>query len=119
VPEFNIAKLSGNRKGIQVLKLTGPFTLMAVFDFQAVVREDLAAGVVIDLTEVPYMDSAAPGSILNLHVGCQKDGRRYALSGASDRLRTLFKVAGVENFLVICPSLVEAEARLTGNAASV
>ncbi|HXB72932.1 MAG TPA: STAS domain-containing protein [Candidatus Acidoferrales bacterium] len=118
MPEFTIEKLSGSEPGIQILKLAGPFTLSGVFEFQEIVRGEASPGTVIDLADVPYMDSAALGSLLGLHVSCQKHNRKYALANASDRLKTLFRVAGVESLLVICPSQAEAEAKVGASAAS-
>jgi len=84
----------------QVFKLTGPFTLGTMFDFQHLVREHKAAATIIDLSGVPYMDSAALGSLLGFHVSCAREGRKYALVGVGERLKTLFKVAGVDSVLV-------------------
>jgi anti-anti-sigma factor len=112
MPEFTIEKRRGSHPEIQILKLTGPFTLAGVFDFQETVRGDPAPATVIDLALVPYMDSAALGSLLGVHVSCQRHNRTYALANVSDRLKTLFRVAGVESLLVICPSLADAEARV-------
>ena len=116
--EFTIEIMSGSQPGIQILKLKGPFTLTGVFDFQEIIRGDPSPGTVIDLMEVPYMDSAALGSLLGLHVSCQRHNRTYALANASDRLKTLFRVAGVQSILVICPSLADAEAKVGASAAS-
>jgi anti-anti-sigma factor len=101
------------REGIRTLNLTGPFTLPAVFDFQTVIREVSSPVTLIDLSGVPYMDSAALGSLLGFHVSCQREARRYALIGVSDRLKTLFKVAGVDGLLTAYPTLAEAESGLT------
>ena len=102
--ELRIDTLSGEN-GTQVLQLAGPFTLGTMFDFQNLVRQQKAPVTIIDLTGVPYMDSAALGSLLGFHVSCQREGRKYGLVGVSPRLRTLFKVAGVEGVLVIYESL--------------
>jgi anti-anti-sigma regulatory factor len=64
------------------------------------------------------MDSAALGSLLGLHVSCQRHGLQYALAGAADRLKTLFRVAGVEDLLVSCASVADAEARLARSASA-
>jgi anti-sigma B factor antagonist len=109
---FTSQWLPGSRKDVRILKLAGPFTLAAVFDFQAEIRKEPPRVLILDLTDVPYMDSAALGSILGLHVSCQKDGRHYAMVGASDRLKTLFKVSGVDGLLSIYPSVQQAEAEL-------
>jgi anti-anti-sigma factor len=118
MPEFSMDWMNGSLDGERILKLSGPFTLSAVFDFQDAIRTHHPPITLVDLTDVPYMDSAALGSILGLHVSCQKDGRRYGLIGASDRLKTLFRVAGVETILTVYGSVTEAEAGLGGNAAS-
>ena len=110
--ELKIESLPGKREGVRILRLTGPFTISTVFDFQTVVRGDPAPVTVIDLGEVPYMDSAALGSILGFHVSCQREGRQYGLAGVSDRLKTLFKVAGVDSLLTSYNSIEEAEGRL-------
>jgi hypothetical protein len=51
-------------------------------------------------------------------VSCQQHARNYALIGVSDRLQTLFRVAGVNAILTTYGSLAEAEAGLSGKAAS-
>ena len=84
----------------QVIKLSGPFTLGTMFDFQNLVREQKAAVTIIDLSGVPYMDSAALGSLLGFHVSCAREGRKYALVGVSDRVKMLVKVAGVDSVLL-------------------
>src|ERR1039457_232985 len=48
-------------------------------------------------------------SVLGFHVSCQREGRQYALTGVSDRLMTLFRVAGVNGMLTIATSVAEAE----------
>jgi anti-anti-sigma factor len=102
----------GSREDVKILKLAGPFTLATVFDFQAEIRKNPPRVLIIDLANVPYMDSAALGSILGLHVSTQRDGKFYALVSVSDRLKTLFKVAGVDELLSVYPSAAEAESEL-------
>lgn len=116
--EFTIGILPGDQPEIQIFKLTGPFTLTGVFDFQEIVRNEQAPATIFDLADVPYMDSAALGSLLGVHVSCQRHGRRYALCNVADRLKTLFRVAGVENILHISASLPEAQSKLGANGAS-
>jgi len=109
--QFSIESIAGSNPGVRILKLTGPFTLPAVFDFQTEVREGSAPMTIIDLSEVPYMDSAALGSVLGFHASCHREHRQYGLVGVSDRLKTLFRVAGVEGMVVVYGSLAEAEAK--------
>lgn len=106
--QLNIEIIPGTKPDVRVLKLTGPFTLSTVFDFQTAVREGATPVTIIDLSGVPYMDSAALGSILGFHVSSQREGHRYGLIGISDRLKTLFRVAGVDGMLSIYDSLEAA-----------
>ena len=108
----------GNLAGERIVKLTGPFTLSTVFEFQDAIRANHPPVTIVDLSGVPYMDSAAMGSIMGLHVSCQQHERRDAVIGASERLQTVFRVAGVASILVFYPTLGEAEAALGGKAAT-
>lgn len=116
--QFKIESIPGNSIGIRIIRLAGPFTLKEVFDFQSLYRSVNDPVTLIDLTEVPYMDSAALGAIVTVHVTSQRHQRNYALVGVSDRLRTLFNVAGVEELLVTCPTLEEAHQKFGNKAAS-
>jgi len=117
--DFSMTWSDGSLEGERILKLSGPFTLSTVFDFQDTIRTNRPPITIVDLADVPYMDSAALGSLMGLHVSCQHHGRHYSLIGASDRLRTVFRVSGVNAILVTHSSLAEAEAALNGKAASV
>jgi anti-anti-sigma factor len=118
MPDFRMVWTDGTLDGERILKLSGPFILPSVFDFQSEIRKNPAPITIIDMTEVPYMDSAALGSLMGFHVSCQQRGRRYALAGASDRLRTVFRVAGVNSIVTLVGSVAEAEAVLGETTAS-
>ena len=110
--DLKIESLAGSRDGVRLLRLTGPFTLPAIFEFQSVVRGLNDPVAIVDLTAVPYMDSAALGAVMFLHASSLRKHHQYALVGASERLRTLFKVGGVDEILVTFPTVEEAEAKL-------
>src|ERR1039458_4073494 len=116
--DLRIEPSPGSRDGIRVLKLIGPFTLKHVFEFQEAVRHDPARLTIIDLTAVPYMDSAAVGSVLGLHGFCQRRGLQCGPAGAPDRRKTMFRVAGVDGRVVSCASVAEAEGKLTTGASA-
>lgn len=88
-----IEALPGQSQGQVVMTLKGPLTLTNLFSFQDAVRAEKSPVVILDLSNVPYMDSAGLGSILNAHVSCTNSGRRLALAGVPDRvLRVLSEV---------------------------
>jgi len=102
---------------MRVLRLVGPFTLNTLVAFQETVRKDPGPLTIIDLSDVPYMDSAALGSLLGVHVSCERNGRKYALVGVPERIETLFRTCHVDDFLVIHPDLAAAELSLLGESA--
>ncbi len=110
--EVTVDRQAGSHHGVTLLKVTGPLNIRNFFDFQEVTRSDKSAVLLVDLGEVPYMDSAALGSLLGLHVSCAKSNRRYGLVNVSERLQTMFTVCGVGEVLVTFPSVAAAEAAL-------
>ena len=110
--DVKIESEPGSREGVRILKVSGPLTIRNFFEFQDLSRKDTSPLLIVDLGGVPYMDSAALGSLLGVHVSCEKSGRKYALINVCDRLRKLFEVCGVTEVLVTYPSLAEAEAAL-------
>jgi anti-sigma B factor antagonist len=115
--EFTIESIQ-TRPDARTIRLTGPFTLKNVFEFQAVMRAGTDPLTIIDLTEVPYMDSASLGAIMGAHVLCHKHGWQYALVGVSDRLKMLFEVGGVDKLLVMYNTAEEAELHLAAKKAA-
>ena len=102
----------------RILRLAGPFTLNSVFEFQSAAREIADPVIIVDLSGVPYMDSAALGALLGLHCSCERQRKHYALAGASDRLLSVFDVAGVNTLLVTYPTIEEAETGLSAKGAA-
>lgn len=91
-----------------VLKMTGPMLLNNLFDFQPAVRAETAPLIVVDLAEVPYMDSAALGTLVHAHISCAHGAHRLVLSGVSERVMTLLRVTNVDKVFVIYPTFADA-----------
>ena len=64
---------------------------------------------ILDLTEVPYIDSAGIGALVGAHVNHNKDGRRLALVGVAQRVGNSLKVAHVDSLFRFFDSLDAAE----------
>lgn len=116
--QFRIELIPGSREGVRILQLWGPFVLRTVFEFQTAVRAGNDPVTIVDLSNVPFMDSAALGAVVGLHVSSERQQRKYALVGISGRLRMLFQVAGVEKILVTYATVGDAEQKLTASAAA-
>ena len=106
-------ELLDSASGARIIKLTGPLTIQTLFEFQDVARQQTEKPVIIDVTAVPYMDSAGLGSVVSVFTSCERAGRGFALTGLSDRIRTLFQITHVDGLLPVFASLELAEAAVT------
>jgi anti-sigma B factor antagonist len=111
--KLTITDAQGAREGERILQLIGPITLTTLFGFRDVIRaEKTAKAIILDFSQVPYVDSAGVGAIVNAHVSCVNSGRRLILVAVQDRIRTLMKVTRVDEVLSVFPSLPEAQAAI-------
>ena len=90
-----------------VYRLKGPMVLGSMFTFQQALRSETVS-TILDLTEVPYMDSAGLGVLTNSFVSHQKNGRKFFLVGVNDRIRTLFQVTKLDQLFKIFPTVEAA-----------
>jgi anti-sigma B factor antagonist len=95
------------------MKLSGPLTLQTWFEFQAAGRQDTSKPMIVDISGVPYMDSAGLGSMISLFASCQRTKRGFGIVGLTERIRTLFEVTHVDGLLPCFASLEAAEAAVT------
>jgi anti-sigma B factor antagonist len=96
-----------------IYHLNGPMVLGNMFAFQEVLRSE-SVTTILDLTGVPYMDSAGLGVLTNSFVSHQKQGRKLLLVGVNERVQTLFQITKLDNLFSVFPT-VEA-ARQAGAA---
>jgi anti-sigma B factor antagonist len=104
-----IEDLPGPKDGQRILRLTGPIVLSNLFDFQAKIRADTSPALLLDLTKVPYIDSAGIGALVGAYVTHQKDGRRLYLIGVSERVKDSLEITRVRHFFNFFDSLDAVE----------
>jgi len=83
--------------------------MTTMFEFQAMVRADQSRSLIIDFTNVPYVDSAGIGALVGAYVTRQNNGRNLALVGVSERIHNALKVTRVEQFFRFFDSVSAAE----------
>jgi anti-anti-sigma factor len=117
---FTIERRDGKTPGTVIFRLCGPFTardmygsltpddLHNLLNFQSTPREELPALNILDLTEVPYMDSAGLGMIVRHCVRCQGKGVRVVAAGPSPRVLELFKLTRMEAVIPTAATVEEA-----------
>ncbi len=95
----------GQQNQKRVLKLSGPLTIATLFEFQNLVRSNTSAGLVLDFTNVPYVDSAGVGALVGAYVRHQKEGHSVTLAGVNERVRNTLKITQVDPFFTYTESI--------------
>jgi anti-sigma B factor antagonist len=104
-----IEDIPGLKDGQRVLRLRGPLVMTTLFEFQAKVRSSNSPTLIIDFTNVPYVDSAGIGALVGAYVTHQKDGLSLYLVGVSDRIHNALQVTRVEQFFRFFTTMAEVE----------
>jgi|SRR5581483_6553582 len=107
-----------SQDGARTLYLNGPLTLNTLFEFQDIVRQEQAKGLILVLEDVPYMDSAGLGAVLGAYASCQRHGQKFALAKVSQRVRTLLQIAKVDTLVPWYDSIEAAASHVATTAES-
>ena len=97
-----------------IFRLHGPLLLDNFFSFQSMVRSDHANLLILDVADVPYIDSAGIGCLVGAHVSRENAGRNLIVVGASERLLNSLKVTKVDQLFVFANTIEEAQAKNHG-----
>ena len=91
--------------GVSILRV-GETRLMypVLADFSTAVTNLVAAGqhrILVDLSPVTYVDSAAIGCLMDLYRQVSGAGGQLKLSGVQKRVETMLTMTGAQNFIEI------------------
>jgi anti-anti-sigma factor len=110
--ELTYTAVDGPRPGQTILQLEGPVTLSNLFHFQEFLRTLKPPTLIIDMTNVPYMDSSGLGILLNYYVSAEKADHKLAFVGVSQRIMALFQLTQVDKVLTFFPTAEIASEKL-------
>lgn len=109
---LTIETAPGALAGILILRLSGSLTLGDLPKLQAAAKAITEPLVVLDMSGVPYVDSAGLGAIMNFHLSAQKQGRRLAVAALQQRIAALMELTKVNTVLKVYPTVADAESTL-------
>ena len=94
-----------------ITRLNGRLALETVHDFIETLRPEPAPHLVLDMTDVTFVDSAGVGALVSLFVSRKNHGRTFALACLNQQARAVIEVSGLTKYLPIFASLEQAAAK--------
>ncbi|HXA00006.1 MAG TPA: STAS domain-containing protein [Candidatus Dormibacteraeota bacterium] len=91
-----------------VAKLDGKLVLETVSEFLQTMRPQAAPNLVIDMSDVSFLDSAGVGALVQLFVHRRNQGQKFALAGLTGQATAVMQVSGLVKLLPIYASVAEA-----------
>jgi anti-sigma B factor antagonist len=110
--EFKLHSRQGVFPGQRVIEMAGPLIITTLFPLREELRGGGEVATILDFTNVPFMDSAGLGLLVQAQVSAQKAGRSFALAGMNERIRAVLTVTHVDNLFTAFATPAEAEAAL-------
>ena len=100
---------AGSRDGHHIIAIHGPVTITTAPALRKAGEGISARVLIVDLTEVPHVDSSAIGVLVHFYTASRESGRKLALVGLSDRVRKTLRNMSVDKLFRIYPVLSDAE----------
>jgi anti-sigma B factor antagonist len=110
---FRVVPRVSKHKGQSILLLKGAFTSSSSGAFNEAVAATDSPRVIVDMTDVPLVDSMAVGSLVRAFVSCHKSGRKLALVGLNRRVHNVLHLTGVAPLFDTYTTLEDAQAGLS------
>jgi anti-sigma B factor antagonist len=103
---------------VVVIELAGELDLGAAPALDTHIRTALAErprGVVLDMTEVGFVDSSALRVLLRARQGLADDGVELVLAGVAPQVRRLLELTKTDGLLPMAPTVADALGRVAGD----
>jgi anti-anti-sigma factor len=105
-----IERLPGKSPQTVIFRIEGAMTLGGAH----IVRKALRAGelpshTILDLSAVPYVDSAGMSEIISHEIYCRDHGARLTLAHVNDRVKSMFHITRLDEVLHIVDTVKHAE----------
>ena len=109
---FRVVEQPGTRADQTILTLKGAMTTASAAAFVEAIAAVTSQRLILDMTDVPFVDSMAVGSLVRAFVSCHKTGRKLALVGLGHRVQNVFYLTGIGPLFATYATVSEAEAKL-------
>jgi anti-anti-sigma factor len=117
--KFNIERKAGAAPGSIIFRLSGPFTARDMYGslspvalrelFETAGTDGQSSLQIIDLTAVPYMDSAGLGMIATQYARCQRQGIRCVAVGVGPRILEQLRITHLDTIIPMAATAEDAK----------
>ena len=117
--KFTVERNQGKTPGTIIFRFSGPFTARDMYSclspdafrkiFESPSDTEQPSVHILDLSEVPYIDSRGLGMLVSHYVRCQRNGTRMLVAGAGPRVLQLFQLTKVGTFIPMIPTVQESD----------
>jgi anti-anti-sigma factor len=110
MPAFKLEldKLPSSTATVSIYRPKGKFGLETVSDAIQKLRADAAPHMILDFSEVSFLDSAGVGALVSLFVNRRGNGKTFGMAALSKQSSAVVTVAGLQNYLPVYKTLEEA-----------
>jgi len=108
--------LEGSHPGEKVMVLDGVLNAQTAFQFRDSVRENEPPTLVVDMTNVRYVDSSGLGVLIGAYVSFERNYRHLLLAGLNDRVWDLFRTCKIDDVFTRYRTVADAEHIIASNA---
>jgi anti-sigma B factor antagonist len=106
-----IDRLPGNSPDVAIFSIVGPITLGGAHIVRNALRSgQLPSHTILDMSAVPYVDSAGMSEIISHEIYCRDHGTRFTLACVNDRVQSMFRITRLDEVLHIADTVKNAEA---------
>jgi anti-sigma B factor antagonist len=113
MPPFTltIEKLPSSNDAVGIFQPKGKLSLETVNEFIQTLRPEQVPHLILEMSQVNFLDSAGVGALVSLFVNRRNHGKTFALAALAPQSTAVVTVAGLQNLLPIYKRLDEALAK--------
>ncbi len=107
--EFAVEVRCGSIPGAGIISVSGSLVLEHLVAFQEIWESHPEPFLILDVSRLSYIDSAAIGFLVNAYISREKNGKKLALAGVHGMAERILKVTRVATVLKMYPTVEAAE----------
>lgn len=106
---FSVEVRNSNIPGAGIISVSGSLVLEHLVGFQEVWESHPEQFLILDVSRLSYLDSAAVGFLVNAYIARERNGKRLALAGVQGMTEHILAATRVAKVFQIYPTVREAE----------